>query len=99
MEPIALLWEQYRVAEAVVELEKEILEIKGEISHASDQLQEATRRRHTVVFPFEDKPRRENPVLKGLRLNLLEKYEDVRNSENTLAAILEYCDLIRDIFG
>ena len=76
-----------------------ILELKGKISLASAQLQEATRRCHTVVFLFEDKPRKENPVLKGLRLNLLDKYEDVKNAENTLAAIQEYCDLIRDIFG
>ncbi|ONK76728.1 uncharacterized protein A4U43_C03F31500 [Asparagus officinalis] len=94
MDYIALLWEQFYVAEAMLDLEKRITELKGDISVASAQLQEAKRRRNTIVFPFEDASRRENPILKGLRQNLFQKYEDVKNLENALAAIQEYSDLV-----
>lgn len=99
MDHIALLWEQFYVGEAMLVLEKRILELKEEISLASAQLLEAKRRRHTIVFPFEDTSRRENPILRGLRQNLLQKYEDLKIAENTLATIQGYCDLVRDIFG
>lgn len=97
MDSITLLWEEFHVAETIIETEKKIMKLREEVSTSSAELQEATRRRHTVVFPFEDETKGENPILKELRHNFIQKYEEVKKAENVLASILEYCNLIRGL--